>query len=310
MNNRTADSREDWIYLLTIGYSYLQSSQNVLWMATSNPMYAKVKPWRIGVMSFGVLDPMPVKLDGLLLPGFCPYHNELTLDQYYQIQDLMYSIFRDDNNPDTLISFIHPENRSLPVNLEVFDNSSFGYPLSLFSTNLDSQERWFEIVAQDNVYTLRVVDNSRSVWITASVVLSAIAAVAIALICMYQFLSYLQNLNDKSYATSGLYKKYYRLLIKRCQDEEDQQADSESMEGHEFEEDDTVKKPTTKLDVTFKQASMQRLIKSLPRPAAVLTYFPFKLLHEHFILSHKDFYKYHFHFALRREGKGGERRGD
>jgi len=51
-----------------------------MWMATSNPMYAKIKPWRIGVMSFGVLDPPPTKLDGLLLPGFCPYHNTLSLD--------------------------------------------------------------------------------------------------------------------------------------------------------------------------------------------------------------------------------------
>ena len=52
----------------------------MLWITTSNPVYSRIKPWWIGFMSFGLLTPPVQKLEGNLMPGFCPYKNNLNLD--------------------------------------------------------------------------------------------------------------------------------------------------------------------------------------------------------------------------------------
>lgn len=72
IKNKTSVEVEP-IWIVDLRRKHLQSSTSNLWVKSTNPTFALMKPWWLATTSLSLLVTQTFKIDGVLVPGICPY---------------------------------------------------------------------------------------------------------------------------------------------------------------------------------------------------------------------------------------------
>ena len=163
--------------VLNIGDLGSKSARYNKWVISSAPSYAMMKPWWIGTMSLTILNGYSEETHGFLLPGFCPYIPQYTMENLLEIQTLITNKI---NLENILVTFVSDEAMPLPPTSAQENTGVFQ-----FVQSRNPFDRWYSLVRLSNgLIALENNDYSKKGVILAAVIVSLVIAAYVSYLVM------------------------------------------------------------------------------------------------------------------------------
>lgn len=164
--------------LFDLGNFPSRSSLSTRWVISSTPSYSLLRPWWIGTFSATILNGYVERVQGFLLPGFCPFIPVYTNEHLLAVEQLIDS--KINNTLNTLVTFVQDDSMPQPPDTAI---PSTGV-MPLISGG-DPKDKWYtvelapsgQIVIENNNYTKKGT-------ILATVIVSLIIAIYVSWIAM------------------------------------------------------------------------------------------------------------------------------
>ena len=137
------NSNGEPIYIIKTYPKSVQSKSNILWTSISNPAFAYMRPWWLSTFSISLLTTDTFNIEGIMAPGFCPYHLSNSIEDYFTVQEKIKTLFVNSKHPLTLVSFLRETHNKLSNLNSSYDSSSSGIILN--SKNRVISEDWQSI---------------------------------------------------------------------------------------------------------------------------------------------------------------------